>query len=966
MGVVCVTPAKRKAVLPSGGNGLVDNGTKVEPFPPLYHTCVDGKYKQREDEEQEQREKEKKEEADNEKRQSEQKTTGEVGEKSPPPSPLDCKDISSVLFLSYLMNTEVFKNNDVETKRAIKGLGNSTTAVLTSVITEETTGKGNKEKKKKKNNNNNTTTTIYDNRNGVLKKVGEVGTHTKEVNSHGKKVFDVATTTHPLKRDNFFQPSSSITTDDPAMLTHSVDCSDSLFAAGEHTSENELKDTIQQSVLDLVKRNFTKRLPYHLLPYLFRALTLQTVTRMIPGSMITPQIILECHIDIKGERPSTATPIDLDTLRQKIPKILHYRILAFRESQIAKALAAQNNTENPHESSKIKLSIKNEMETREGVNSCKDSFSRRKVVEAMSRSTNSNAILFGAVLPQDVVRTMWMGPHLFLPKATNVIAKSGCSLSSTQNDTCNISSSAVCSRFFTTTESVNAAASYEMMPSLFLKIGHSQRMIMRDRNKPRRLRRHEVRPMFKREFLATLVSGYETLCTYATTMLPEFLVGLKTFPAQPRQAIVSALRATLHRMNDALAREILHHDVITQSNDRPSLRAPPMDVSVVYLREDSLYYTSTPGMMGTLFIFTDNTQRVYAELKDCVDTTGNSPNTLGVSRDILDESVGASSITSSTRCVAVKSRRAYELPETPLGVIDLSKIRGVLSCMASAESSPDKLMPMGYRLVIAQSISQGRSEISDTQTSSTMASPLRCIGNSQPRSREQQQQQQEHKLIEEVLPSPEEIMHADILLPHVMISAVAEFWSAISPAAIWELLRWMLLLDRDAANTTMQSVENNTKDKISGTTTTTTTTATATATRATTMKYLSALRASTSIHPGTKRRLEQFYKKRVSHYVALDTLYTMTPQQVISEAMQKSCESEVPLPVLLEQDAPSAEYLTAGDSLGNAMAIVLATAVREQWPLWVNHSEEEKKLVGSASCAVMVVVIPQAVAATIK
>lgn len=176
---------------------------------------------------------------------------------------------------------------------------------------------------------------------------------------------------------------------------------------------------------------------------------------------------------------------------------------------------------------------------------------------------------------------------------------------------------------------------------------------------------------YHRELLSILAFGTDSAAFFVAHMLPDVLINLQAFETNVRIATTAAVRTTLHKLYDIIVgREeklqeqtqfdgSYHHYHDTVAN----LRAPKVDISIVYVRDDALYATTTIGAAeGQLFFLADtkNSQVVSMESDSHVDSEH--------SQDDKSISSAASFMSSSSMSANGGKRkdvkRRYDMPAT--------------------------------------------------------------------------------------------------------------------------------------------------------------------------------------------------------------------------------------------------------------------------------------------------------------
>lgn len=230
--------------------------------------------------------------------------------------------------------------------------------------------------------------------------------------------------------------------------------------------------------------------------------------------------------------------------------------------------------------------------------------SSTEVAVAMTKLL-SRGITFNAHLAQGVARTVVPGSRLFLPRhGSSKMSNASEMLSSGGGRSANSMAIGLDESDLTC-----ASVSFEAMPSIFLKFREDQKKALQQQveppadGKPHRVNSSalfsRLRPYFRQEFVNAFSYGHPSCCLFATTLAPEFFVGMTKFMQEPLHALNSALKATLHRLYQSLTGELaglqLPRDLLMR------IRAPPLQLSLFYVREARAFFVSTPGIAGKLF-----------------------------------------------------------------------------------------------------------------------------------------------------------------------------------------------------------------------------------------------------------------------------------------------------------------------------------------------------------------------------
>lgn len=222
-------------------------------------------------------------------------------------------------------------------------------------------------------------------------------------------------------------------------------------------------------------------------------------------------------------------------------------------------------------------------------------------------------IAFGAFAAQDVVRPCSPGSRLVAARFSHAAAASNSIIAPAANED---------------VESC-AAVSFELMPSIFLKFrrdfvrlqqhhrsstttgnGSSRDGSVSPRHSPMTQERKTVtssaafartQPYFTREFISCFALGHASSALYCSVLGPEFMVGLHSFRSNPMASVISSIRATLHRLYVALTMDIITFSPFLSRDIWGRFRGPPLDLSMLYLRDSCVYFGSTVGITARLF-----------------------------------------------------------------------------------------------------------------------------------------------------------------------------------------------------------------------------------------------------------------------------------------------------------------------------------------------------------------------------
>ncbi|KAG5485472.1 hypothetical protein LSCM1_07556 [Leishmania martiniquensis] len=336
---------------------------------------------------------------------------------------------------------------------------------------------------------------------------------------------------------------------------------------------------------------FLHHLPERWARSVIRAVTLQTATLQVPQRLLRAPIIFEAYAELKGEVVATAagaarsTASSLDRLRRSCsasalppqpcspavghpslsllqgvdlqrlltvaPALLRYRFQSARTAKVGELRAG------------FRANAQTAARTEASIN-------RYAYVPHVQRDVH-----FGAMVAQGVIRMMSPGPRLLgLAKGSGYCPFRSCGDGDQYSTPLRLPpvSTANTSLAVPAPTVTYSTVSFEGLPSIFLKdrydVSHSESVATRlgsaaqggaggshnFRNSSHR-RRH-ISPFFEREFVAILASGQEDAAFYATTMAPEFMVGLPSFLKHPERAIPLSIAASLHHLYTAVSVEV--------------------------------------------------------------------------------------------------------------------------------------------------------------------------------------------------------------------------------------------------------------------------------------------------------------------------------------------------------------------------------------------------------------------------
>ncbi|KPA77519.1 hypothetical protein ABB37_06902 [Leptomonas pyrrhocoris] len=334
--------------------------------------------------------------------------------------------------------------------------------------------------------------------------------------------------------------------------------------------------------------SFLEHLPVDWARAVVRAITLQTATLQVPPRLLRAPAIFDSYAELRGEvsatleaaaagNNSTSQGGGSGSLVGKIEAQLPflYTINLQQLLTVAPALLRHR----LHNTRGVKLD-----ELRAGFRGNAQTAARTEA------SVNRYAYLphvqrdvhFGAVLAQGALRMMTPGPRL--TDGTTPTHGKGCSnggdnaadgarisprqhthhASSAQSQPASVATNTTTSTAAVATPTrTYTAVSFENFASIFLKdrfdIAQTERSGSGGAsNSGRHGGRHRRRidPFFEREFVATIATGQEEAALFASTLAPEFMVGLPSFLKHPERAVPLSVAAALHHLYTVLNIEL--------------------------------------------------------------------------------------------------------------------------------------------------------------------------------------------------------------------------------------------------------------------------------------------------------------------------------------------------------------------------------------------------------------------------
>lgn len=673
--------------------------------------------------------------------------------------------------------------------------------------------------------------------------------------------------------------------------------------------------------------SFVTHLPDPLSRPLLRALTLQVVTERLPMSLLTAGDMFDAYADLRGEidyvqkmdsrghvtaarKNGTCMSThegtgdgrmswDLGRLHTVAPAVLRFRLNYIKELRLKEAIAQ-------HEANQLQTVQKSGGSGGRGKPAAllpRPSLSRGDVAMHLFRP-HAGSLAFGASLPQNMLRVMCSRRRLLMPSL-----RGGAAVAAGSNATSPVKSPGPSAAGRATVE-CSSAATFQAMPSIFLKGRQDYRRHSKDSTQRAHRyssRRRRVTPFFEKEFAVAMACGHDASCLFATTFATEFLVGLPSFLKNPSHSTTSAIRATLHRMNLVLTEEVLRAGAMAIPAQRHLLYSPPLDLSLLYLRDSNLYYASTVGIEGKFFFLNEyaGKRRVFFDLEVEGNRTGEQRPSHGLDGSTMTSSLsgasalGAQGTGPSTfdmpsivrghadlRQLYVASARIADSLPTPKGSSSADRSTQVVSLAPIAQQFRSAADSMSRSWGTIQSLIPDLLSVSMDPTDGTISAPPSL------------QQQQ-----------PPSGSRETASLPCAVVMATQELWSVLSGSLASDLLRVLLLLDGEAASYTEASHTSGGGGPH--------------ATRGSdfvplcSTAHMSHCSVATSIAPdgqqtssaqgaeahaqsvhryihsltncftdGTRSRLEQFYHARVRYYFEIDERHAQTQQEKLDEELR--------------------------------------------------------------------------------
>lgn len=628
---------------------------------------------------------------------------------------------------------------------------------------------------------------------------------------------------------------------------------------------------------------FICRLPAAWLSPIVRAVTLQTVTEHTLLTLLTSVALFDAYTELKSEvcedpeyrvvgggQPAVeggdgstgplSTPenpkgggssnnncssnkgiVNLTHLLMVSPAILRYSFNTLKENKI-KEIQSYEKKESPQ----------------------RPISSRASIAMQLLRPRVEKDINFGVCLVQGAKRAMPLGSRLFLPQGSNgSTTNTAAATPRTSNASLSASGAAITvTTVPTQVESTNSAVSFTSYPSIFLKYQYDMQHMEPSRRQRNQRRRH-VQPFFEREFASVLACGHGPSCLFAATLSPEFLVGLPSFLTKPQRAISSAIRATLHRLYNVLTGEALRLGLHTHPN-RHLVRAPAVDMSILYVRDNHCYYASTPGIEGKLLYLNAaaGAERLVVDLDEDFGTEMGS-NTQGRLGNSF-ASVNSMSLYGGTG--------VFDMP-------NISRSKALLPMLVrrSRECAQQQQQQATAAPGSTPSGKEREEEEEEGGTSKTEADEEGDSGTNRFRLRGQSSNTvPTFKEYGGENPADSVVLRNPVTrFPHAVVSATVEVWSTVAAAVVSDLLRAMLCLNQEAAAFTLAC--NSGEDS-----------------RGVPKREADAfaeqvgayVNSMTFFTAQTRNRLLHFYEGRVAYYTELDEHNARTPQQKLTEELR--------------------------------------------------------------------------------
>lgn len=251
-------------------------------------------------------------------------------------------------------------------------------------------------------------------------------------------------------------------------------------------------------------------------------------------------------------------------------------------------------------------------------------------------------------------------------------------------------------------------------------------------------RRQRSQFPFQREVVSVIASGQDAASCFVVHILPDILVNLQTFDTNVRPAVKAAFRAVHHKLYDTIVQrhEAQQTDVLESSSkgkfgapvkevDYSHLRAPRIDIALVYVRDDDLFACTTIGAPEPqLFCLQDiKGKQVISLESDSVGESVRSNDERSISSWGSSASINSSVRNGSTTPRARKAKevkRTYDLPNLTTYYCPMAEV-GVQDSMAmvgvTASTSQVRMATFSSALSGgADSVSPTMSQLSNNRT----------------------------------------------------------------------------------------------------------------------------------------------------------------------------------------------------------------------------------------------------------
>ncbi|CUG22767.1 Hypothetical protein, putative [Bodo saltans] len=283
--------------------------------------------------------------------------------------------------------------------------------------------------------------------------------------------------------------------------------------------------------------------------------TLALVHTSLSAPMVQPAVVFGALGDMRGERVDRSKPVfSLRSFMTSAPIVLSFR-LAHMRSQYLEHLAAQQSAVNAAVIGDEKAAAAAAAAARGGIVPL--------------------TVGFGSKVSAPAMTMLLSGPHLFQQEGRN---------HRTQTN----------------------------KPVLHKMGMHTATLWMPSTLRKGNRRRQRSQFPYQREVVSVMTAGQDAAACFVAHLLPDILINLQVFEGNVRQGIKASFRTVLHKLFDTVVQRYEQQsqqkkggkDIMEgsgygrygQSNaDYSHLRAPRVDVSLVYIRDDDIYACTTIG-----------------------------------------------------------------------------------------------------------------------------------------------------------------------------------------------------------------------------------------------------------------------------------------------------------------------------------------------------------------------------------